>query len=482
MNVSPNPQSSTTDNKWLVLVAVAINGLIIVLDTSIVNIAFPRLTKIFDTSPSIVLWVTVVYSLMTVGLMPILGRIGDIYGRRRIFLLGYFLFTLGLALCAVSQSIHQLILARVVQGIGGAMNMALGFALVTDAFPANERGRALGIMGSVFAIGPLLGFTIGGLVLDSMGWRAIFWVRLPICAAGLIMTFFCLKQGKIALASKGIDYLGAATLFGSLSSLILFLNNGGRRGFASPLVIGLGCLSVLLFGWFIVQENKSSHPLVDLNIFRNRRFTIGSVGLMAYGLAQAIQMFVFPYYLIDGLGQTASEAGMLLSIAPLVMIAGAPLAGWLSDLFGTKLPCALGLIIFSLGLFLFSRMDSGTDLIIVIINLMVMAAGATLFQSPNTSLLMGAAPKTHLGSVGALITTMRQTGVSAGIALAGLLLSARSTYHEARFATEYSDPIIINRLSLTEAFTDTMFAAMLLTVSAVLIITFVLDRRKDRLG
>ena len=113
MNVSPNPQSSTTDNKWLVLVAVAINGLIIVLDTSIVNIAFPRLTKIFDTSFSIVLWVTVVYSLMTVGLMPILGRIGDIYGRRRIFLLGYFLFTLGLALCAVSQSIHQLILARI---------------------------------------------------------------------------------------------------------------------------------------------------------------------------------------------------------------------------------------------------------------------------------------------------------------------------------------------------------------------------------
>ena len=457
----------------------AINGLNIVLDITIVNIAFPKLTKIFQTTPEVVLWVSVVYSLITMGLMPVLGRIGDQYGRRKVFLLGFFLFTVGLGLCAVSQSITQLILSRIVQGIGGAMNMALGFAIVTDAFPANERGKALGVMSSVFAVGPLLGFSIGGLVLDSIGWRAIFWARLPISIIGLMMAWAFLSENKTPNNTNGIDYTGAFTLFGGMTGMILFFNLGGRFGFGSFWVILLGIIAVVLFYFFLRQEWKTPYPLVDLCIFKVKRFAIGSLNLSAYGLAQAIQMFIFPFYLIDGLGQSAAQAGLLLSISPLMMIVGAPLAGWISDIFGTKRPCFVGLIIFSVGLFLFSRLDVSTDRNTLIIYLIIMMAGGTLFNTSNTSLLMGAAPKAQLGSIGALITTIRQTGQATGIALAGLVFALRQSHHAEYLATRYANPGIVKRLSLVSGFTDTMFFAMLLTVITVAAVTLVLDRRLE---
>jgi multidrug resistance protein len=220
-------------NKWMTLITVAINGFIIILDISIVNISFPRLTQVFETEPSIVLWVSVVYSLLTVGLMLVLGRIGDIYGRKKIFIIGYILFTLGLIFCSFSQNIMQLILSRVVQGIGGAMNMALSIALVIEAFPGNERGKALGIMSSVFSIGPLLGFTIGGFLLEAFGWRSVFYIRVPICLIGIIMAWKLLEEKKAPETHPKIDLVGAGALFVSLSCLLLFLNIGGRSGFMS---------------------------------------------------------------------------------------------------------------------------------------------------------------------------------------------------------------------------------------------------------
>ena len=192
----------------MTLLTVAINGFLIILDISIVNISFPTLTRVFETEPSVILWISVAYALVTVGLMLILGRIGDLYGRKRIFVLGYILFTIGLILCSVSQSIVQLILSRIVQGVGGAMNMALSLALVTDAFPVKERGKAIGITSSVFAIGPLLGFTIGGFLLDAFGWRSLFYTRVPICIIGIVMAWKLLKENKASNIDTKLDLLG----------------------------------------------------------------------------------------------------------------------------------------------------------------------------------------------------------------------------------------------------------------------------------
>ena len=252
------------NNKWMTLITVAINGFIIILDISIVNISFPELTRVFETQPSIVLWVSAVYSLLTVGLMLVLGRIGDIYGRKKIFIIGYILFSLGLILCSISQNILQLILSRVVQGVGGAMNMALSIALVIEVFPGSERGKALGIMSSVFAVGPLLGFTIGGFLLEAFGWRSVFYTRVPICIIGIIMAWIFLEEKKVFITHPKIDLVGAGALFGSLSCLMLFLNIGGRTGFVSPSTVILGVMALSLFFTFIFQEKRvisfKNHP------------------------------------------------------------------------------------------------------------------------------------------------------------------------------------------------------------------------------
>ena len=283
MNNNKNNTSLGKINyKWLALLTVAINGFIIVLDISVVNLSFPILTKVFNTEPAIILWVAVTYSLMAIGLMPILGNIADIYGKKNIFILGFIIFTVGLALCSVSQNIVQLILSRVIQGIGGAMNMALGFALVTEAFPVQERGKALGIMSSVFSIGPLVGVTAGGFLLDAVGWRSVFYVRVPICIIGIFMAWRLLSEDKSLKKSSNLDLFGAGALFCCLSCLFLYMNFGGRMGFASPRILLLAGISLASFVIFILQEKRIDQPVVDLTLFHFHPgtlcFSLGSWG------------------------------------------------------------------------------------------------------------------------------------------------------------------------------------------------------------
>ena len=182
--------------KWLALLIVSIGTFMVTLDLSIVNISFPRLTQVFETEPSVVLWVSVAYLLASVSLMLTFGRIGDVFGKKRIYILGFALFTLGLVLCSVSQSISQLIMARIVQAVGSAMTVALSAAIVTAAFPKEERGKALGILGGVVSSGLLSGPVLGGLLLDALDWKAIFYTRVPVGIIGLVMAWLLLKEQR----------------------------------------------------------------------------------------------------------------------------------------------------------------------------------------------------------------------------------------------------------------------------------------------
>ncbi|MFC1533678.1 MFS transporter [Thermodesulfobacteriota bacterium] len=446
-------------NKWLTLITVAVNGLLIILDVSIVNISFPTLTKTFKTEPSIVLWVAVIYSLMTVGFMPILGRIGDLYGRKRIFTLGFTLFTLGLILCSLSQTILQLLLSRVVQGLGGAMNMALSFAIVTDAFPDQERGKALGIMGAVFAIGPLLGFTLGGFILDTIGWRAIFYTRIPICIICIIIDLKLLKGEKPLNSGTALDIWGAGTLFASLACFLIFINTGGRSGFSSPSLQGLAGVATILFILFIMQEKRTAQPVVNLDLFKNTIFAKGCISIAIFGLVVSMQLFLFPYYLIDGINYSASASGLILAIPPILIAVIAPISGWLSDKFGSRLLCTLGMTLLCLGLFLLSRLNAEASGVEIISRVVIFGVGVSLFIPPNNSLLMGVAPKESLGTVGALINTIRQIGLSSGIAIAGTIFTIRRSVHTAQFTSNNVDHAILDQLSLIGAYRDAILMA-----------------------
>jgi EmrB/QacA subfamily drug resistance transporter len=462
-----------TPNKWLTLLTVAINGFLIILDISIVNISFPTLTRVFNTEPSIVLWVSVVYALVTVGLMLILGRIGDIYGRKKIFILGYVFFTVGLILCSLSQSMTQLILSRIVQGIGGAMNMALSMAIVTDAFPDRERGKALGIASAVFAVGPLLGFTIGGFLLDTFGWRSLFYTRVPICMIGILMAWKFLRENKVPNISTKLDYLGTATLFGSLSCLLLFLNMGGRSGFLSQTVLTLGITAVVLFALFLLQEKKTDQPVADLNLFKNRLFMGGTISLILFGLVQSSHFFLLPFYLISGAGFTSSTAGLFMAVPPVLFSSLAPVSGWLSDKLGSRPLCTVGFSFSCLGFFLCSRFNVDSSTSQIILGLAVFGMGGSLFFTPNASLLMGSAPKERLGTVGALVTTLRQVGMSAGIALAGMIFTIRQVFHTSEMAENNLEPEILSRLSVIGGFQDTLMVAVFLSFLGILTSAFI---------
>jgi len=443
----------------LTLLTVALNGFIIVLDMSIVNLSFPRLTRIFQTEPSIVLWVTVVYSLMTVGLIPILGRIADMVGRKKVFLLGYILFTLGLLLCSLCQSILQLILARAVQGVGAAMNMALGFALVTDAFPAKERGKALGITQSVFAVGPVVGISLGGFLLDALGWRAVFYTRVPVCILGILMAWKFLMGEESKRVRHKLDILGAAFLFGSLCCMLLFLNLGARAGFSSPFILFFGGIAVVFFVMFILQEKRTAQPVIDLNLFANRLFAGGMITGAVFFMVQSGQLFLFPFYLIDGIGLSASEAGSIFGVYFLLLFSVAPLAGWLSDKFGSRPLCTVGMGLFCVGLFLLSRLGADAGRGDLVIRLAVLGIGGGLFVSPNTSVIMGAVSRNRLGTAGALVATIRQIGISSGIAIAGVAFTVRMAHHAVRLVAGTADRGIVNHLSVIAGYRDTLLMA-----------------------
>ena len=447
--------------KWLVLLTVAIGTFMGTLDASIVNISFPRLTQVFETEPSVVMWVSVAYLLVSVGLMLTLGRIGDTFGRKRVYILGFTVFTLGLVLCSLSQSIVQLILARVVQAIGSAMTVALSTAIVTAAFPNEERGKALGILGGVVSSGLLSGPVLGGLILDALDWRAIFYIRVPVGIIGVIMAFILLKEQRDAETGLKFDLGGAATLFGGLSCLLLFFSFGGRLGFTSPLAIILVASAVALLASFIVFERRASQPIVDLNLFRNRIFAAGNISLVIMFVAISANTFLMPFFLIDGLGHSASRTGLIFATISFTALIVGPVSGWLSDKVGSRILCTVGIALICSALFLLSRLSIESSEVDVIIRLVIQGIGSGMFSSPNNSSIMGSVPREKLSTGSAMIGTVRQIGMSCGIAIAGTIFTSRQAFHAARFSLENLSQATVQKLSLVGGFQDTvLFAAI----------------------
>lgn len=447
------------------------------LDASIVNIAFPRLTKVFETDPSVVLWVSVAFLLVSVSLMLTFGRIGDMVGRKKVYVLGFALFTVGLILCSLSQSIIQLILSRVVQGVGAAMTIALSMAIVTAAFSDQERGKALGILGAVVSTGLLTGPVLGGFLLDVLDWRSIFYTRILIGIIGLVMAWIFLKEQKDSNVSLKFDLWGTVTLFGSLSCLLLFFNLGGRSSFLSLPVLALASSAVVLLVLFTMLERRAAQPMVDLRLFRNRLFAGGNISLSIMSIAMATVVFLMPFYLIDGLGHSASIAGLLMAIIPLTTFIVSPLSGWLSDKVDTRLLSTTGITLVCLALFLLRGLDIASSSADILLRLVVLGMGIGMFSSPNSSAIMGSVRRDQLGTASAMIATSRQTGMAIGMAVAGAIFTIRQFLHAAQLTYDSLSPAMLDKLSLIGGFQDTLLIAAI--ICSVGIFTSLLHGKKQ---
>jgi EmrB/QacA subfamily drug resistance transporter len=450
--------------KWLALITVAIGTYMGTLDASIVNMSLPRLTRVFNTDASTVLWVSIIYLLISVSLMFTFSRVGDALGRKKMYTIGFCLFTVGLTFCALSQNIGQLIGARAIQAVGSAMVVSLGSAIVTAAFPDSERGKALGIIGAVVSAGLLSGPVLGGVLVDLLDWPSIFYVRIPVSIGGLAMAIWLLKEQKTEGAGFRFDWAGALTLSGTLACLLLFFNTGGRMGFGSLPVLLLAAGFVVLLVLFLVSETHAPQPILDLNLFRNRLFAAGSASLVLMFVAITANTFLMPFYLIEGLEFPASQAGLLFAVVSMTALVIGPLSGWLSDRIGYRLLTTAGMALMTSGLFWLSRLTAEASIGDIIPRLMMMGTGSGLFSSPNNSAIMGSVPADKLSTGSAMLATTRQVGISSGTAIAGALFTSRQAAH--LVIPSGTDPAV-KRLALVAGYQDALLIAAIVCAVAI---------------
>lgn len=414
--------------KWYVMLAVAMGIFLGTIDGSIVNIALPTLTRAFGAEFGLVQWVVLGYLLTITTLMLSVGRLADMIGKKSLYLNGFIVFTIGSVLCGLSPTIYWLIGFRILQAVGAAMMMALGVAIITEAFPPSERGKALGIGGSIVSVGVVIGPTLGGVLIDALSWRWIFFVNLPV---GIVGSFMVSRFVPVHQPPGGqqFDFAGAITLFISLTSLLLALTMGQRAGFAAPHILLLFAIWLIFLILFLGLEWRIEQPMIDLRLFQNNLFSINLLtGFLSF-LTISGTILLIPFYLENVLGYNTRLTGLLLAAIPVAMGLTAPLSGSLSDRFGTRPITVIGLLILVGGYYGVTTLSQDTTGLGYVLRFLPIGIGMGVFQSPNNSAIMGSAPRERLGVASGLLSISRTLGQTSGVALLGALWAARVFHH-----------------------------------------------------
>lgn len=407
---------------WYVLATVFIGTFMAPLDSSIVNIALPTLSKHFNVGITTIEWVVMSYLLTASALLLSAGRLGDIKGHKLVYITGFVTFTAASALCGFAQSIEQLIAFRVLQALGATGMLANGPAILTHAFPPKERGKALGMIGISVSIGLTVGPFLGGILISTLGWRWIFFVNIPIGIVASAVAFIVLRESKVE-EKKRFDVPGAATAFVALFSVLLALSLGNTWGWTSAQTIVLFALAAVFFAAFLVVEKSAKEPMLNLSLFKIRLFSAANVSALLNFVALFVVLFLVPFYLLEVYNQSPRTAGIILTAVPLVTAVVAPVAGTLSDKIGSRLLSSLGLAITVAAMFGLSRTTVASGLMPIGLLLGVVGLGSGMFQSPNASAALGSVPKSSLGIASAMQATVRNVGMVLGIALAGAIIS-----------------------------------------------------------
>ncbi len=411
-------------NRMLILANVVLLAFMATLDGSIVNVALPTMSADLKISSESVAWVVTVYLLAIVGSILLFGRLGDIIGKINVFLLGVGIFTVGSLLCGLSPSFTTLIAARVLQAVGASASMATNQGIITEVFPKNERGKALGISATSVALGALAGPPLGGFILHYLSWKYIFLINIPIGVGVFLAGLFILPREK-RFVKEPFDIKGGLLFAVSPAALFLSLSLGKNEGFDSPLILSGFALFLITFILFLLLESKTSVPLIRLNLFKNSLFSLSIFCSFLSFAAMSGPTIILPFYLQKTMGYSPAVTGLLMMVSPIVLAVVAPVSGTLSDKIGSELLTFVGLTIAGAGLLSASFLTEHSSLLQLILCVAVLSLGNGLFQSPNNSLTMSNAPSAMLGIAGSVNALVRNIGMIIGITLAVLLLYGR---------------------------------------------------------
>ena len=430
-------KNTKVSSKWLILFVIVMATFMSTLDGSIVNVALPIMSEVLNVTTSGIQLVATSYLIVISGTVLIFGRLGDIYGKTRMFQFGLGLFTLGSLLCGLSGSFTMLILARIIQAIGASGTMANNQGIITEVFPSSERGRALGLSGTAVALGSLVGPGLGGLIVGSASWQYIFLINVPIGIIALYFSFRLLP--KVSSPKKvSFDLPGGILLMLTIVPMFSSLNKILRLGITHPLILSGFIISLISFPAFLYTERRKENPLLQLNIFQNKLFSLSIFcGFISF-VAIFCNNIILPFYLQKAMSYTPQQAGLLLMIYPLILTVVAPVSGYLSDRIGSEKLTFFGLVFVSIGLFFMASLNENSSMYIMIVYIIFMSIGMGLFQSPNNSLIMSTVPQNRLGIAGSINALVRNIGMTCGIVLSTTLLYSRMS---AKIGTQVTDYI-----------------------------------------
>ncbi len=426
MTLSERVQEHAFRRRWLILAVLCFSLLVIVLDNSILNVAIPTLIDQLHATTSQVQWMVDSYTLVFAGLLLTMGALGDKYGRRGALQIGFLIFGLGSLASALVTTADQLIATRAFMGIGGALIMPATLSIITNVFPANERGKAIGVWAGTAGLGVALGPLTGGFLLEHFYWGSIFLVNLPIVVVGLLAGFFLIPTSKDPGAPR-LDFPGAVLSITGLSALLYGIIEAPSNGWTDAAILGAFGLGVVLIAAFIWWESHTDHPMLDVRFFKNPRFSAASSGITLLFFALFGSIFLLTQYLQFTLHYSPLEAGIRMLPFALTMMVVAPLSAVVVTRIGTKITVSLGLATVTVALITFTGLgvDSsyGSD---VVWRFILLGLGMALTMAPATDSVMGSLPLAKAGVGSAVNDTTRQVGGALGVAIIGSVLS--STY------------------------------------------------------
>jgi EmrB/QacA subfamily drug resistance transporter len=419
----------SSSGKWWAMLGIGMGVFMFSLDVFIVNIALPTLVRDLHVSFTSIQWVRLIYPLMLSVLVLSAARLGDMWSKKWLYLSGLILFTISSLLCGLASTVSFLIAFRAMQGLGAVFMSALARAIIIQVFPSQERGKALGIIGSIALLGVSIGPTVGGLLIGLWSWHAIFLVNVPIGLIASVVIALVVPSGVTPQAKQSFDWLGALLISVTLSCFALAMTSLQSQAKGSQTGLIMLALAVVGLGCFLAVESRLESPMLDLQIFRSVKFSSSLLLSAMVSLVRAGITLLIPFFLELVKHYSAFEVGLLMAVGPISAGLMAPIAGTLSDRFGTRIVSLTGLVLMVCGCLTMSTFDRELTVGGYIVRILPLALGTGIFQSPNQSAIMGAAPQERLGIASGLLSLSQNLGQTIGLALMGTLFSLLTRSH-----------------------------------------------------
>jgi EmrB/QacA subfamily drug resistance transporter len=422
------------EQRWWILGVLCLSLLVIGLDNTILNVALPTLVRDLHASTSQLQWMVDAYVLVFAGLLLTTGSLSDRYGRRYALAAGLVVFGIGSVLSAFAGSASVLIATRALMGVGGALIMPSTLSILTNVFPAEERGRAIGVWAGVSGLGIAIGPIVGGYLLNHFWWGSVFLVNVPVVIFALIAGRLIVPNSKDPSPSA-LDPVGAVLSIAGLVSLVYGIIEAPAHGWTSPETLGTFAAAAVVLVAFVIWELRSDHPMLDVTFFENPRFTAANISIVLVFFALFGSLFFLTQYLQFVLGYSALEAGVRVAPLALVLMVGAPIAGRLTARFGNKLLVSTGMGVVAVGLWYMGTLSVTSGYGHVVLALLILGLGMGTAMVPATESIMGSLPLNKAGVGSAMNDTTRQIGGALGVAILGSIFSSAYATHIAASLT-----------------------------------------------